>query len=80
MVTKGGHIYFLFLAPPPAPGSDAVLSLKILPVGGSDFPEGRQLPRAAVWQICAENCMKMKEVGPRGRPWRPLASATDYQF
>ena len=24
----------------------------------------------------AENCIKMKEFGPRGRPWRPLRSAT----
>ena len=24
----------------------------------------------------AENCMKMKEFGPRRRPWRPLGSAT----
>ena len=30
------------------------------------------------WKNFAENCMKMKEFGPRGdaRPWRPLGSAT----
>ena len=45
--------------------------------GGSRiFPRGgRQLPKIAIiFHIFAENCMKMKEFGPRGggaRPWRP---------
>ena len=27
------------------------------------------------FKFVAENCMKMKEFGPRDRPWRPLGSA-----
>ena len=55
-------------------GTNALLS------GGSRiFPRGvRQLPKdAIIFQIFAENCMKMKEFGPPGgggggaRPWRP---------
>ena len=37
-------------------------------------PGGRQLPKwVCLFIIFAENCMKMKEFGPRGgaRPWRP---------
>ena len=45
-----------------------------------DFPEERG---GANYQSLlriynfAENCMKMKEFGPRGRPWPPLRSATE---
>ena len=46
-----------------------------------DFPQGgAPTPKIAIiFQIFAENCMKMKEFGPPGggaaRPWRPLRSA-----
>ena len=48
--------------------------------GGSRiFPRGAPTPKIAIiFQIFAENCMKMKEFGPGGRPWRPLGSANDY--
>ena len=41
-----------------------------------DFPQGgAPTPKIAIiFQIFAENCMKMKEFGPPGggaRPWRP---------
>ena len=41
-----------------------------------DFPQGgAPTPKSAIiFQIFAENCMKMKEFGPPGggaRPWRP---------
>ena len=43
-----------------------------------DFPQGgAPTPKSAIiFQFFAENCMKMKEFGPRGggggaRPWRP---------
>ena len=39
-----------------------------------DFPQGgASTPKIAIiFQIFAENCMKMKEFGPPGaRPWRP---------
>ena len=41
-----------------------------------DFPQGgAQTPKIAIiFQIFAENCIKMKEFGPPGegaRPWRP---------
>ena len=41
-----------------------------------DFPQGgAPTPKIAIiFQIYAENCMKMKEFGPpggRARPWRP---------
>ena len=40
-----------------------------------DFPRGgAPTPKIAIiFHIFAENCMKMKEFGPRGgaRPWRP---------
>ena len=40
-----------------------------------DFPQGgAPAPKIAIiFQICAENCMKMKDFGPPGggRPWRP---------
>ena len=46
-----------------------------------DFPQGgAPTPKIAIiFQIFAENCMKMKEFGPPGgaRPWRPLRSAND---
>ena len=42
-----------------------------------DFPEGAApTPQILLfWKYFAENCMKMKEFGPRGaRPWHPLRS------
>ena len=46
-----------------------------------DFPQGgAPTPKIAIiFQIFAENCMKMKEFGPQGgaRPWSPLRSAND---
>ena len=45
-----------------------------------DFPErGAPTPNSAIiLQFFAENCIKMKKIGPPGggaRPWRPLGSA-----
>ena len=46
-----------------------------------DFPQGGvPTPKIAIiFQIFAENCMKMKEFGPPGgaHPWHPLTSAND---
>ena len=37
-----------------------------------DFPEGAPTHKVVLFcKFYAENCMKMKEFGPRGRPWRP---------
>ena len=49
-----------------------------------DFPQGgASTPKSAIiFQIFAENCMKMKEFGPPGGgarvPGAPLRSANDY--
>ena len=35
-----------------------------------DFPEGAPTPEVGYFaHFFAESCMKMKEFGPRGRPW-----------
>ena len=41
-----------------------------------DFPKGVPTPKLGILNyyfaiFFAENCMKMKEFGPRGRPWCP---------
>ena len=47
-----------------------------------DFPDGAPEFGAKFFfgKIFAEDCMKMKEIGPTGgaRPWRPLLYANDY--
>ena len=47
---------------------------KFFPSGGGTNPQGGGA-NLLFGQKFAENCMKMKEFGPRGRgprPWRPL--------
>ena len=52
-----------------------------------DFPQGgAPTPKSAIiFQFFPENCMKMKEFGPRGggggaRPWRPPLDPPMFSF
>ena len=40
-------------------------------------PAGAPTPKIVIIQICAENCMKMKEFGPPGEGARPWHSPLD---
>ena len=51
--------------------------VKLVRSGGSMISQGWQLPRAEPAYFCkifAENCMKMKEFGPRGGAHIPSAA------
>ena len=49
-----------------SPAGDVECTGEAQPVADPEFPTGGAPTPGGVDQILAENCMKMKEIGPRG--------------